>query len=174
MIDAERAKEWTPEKQRECRNRYRENNPDKVRESDFKYKRANREKLRLLQAEYRAANRDAIVEKRRRDYYAHPEKAAEATRKWRAKNPDKGVESVGRWQRAHREKQRVHNFICRQVRLGRIIRPVICSKCQTAGRIEGHHEDYSRPLKIVWLCQKCHSVLRRKYAALKLREEKGK
>ena len=40
---------------------------------------------------------------------------------------------------------------------GRIIRPGECEICHRECVPDGHHEDYSKPLDIVWLCRKCHS-----------------
>jgi hypothetical protein len=39
--------------------------------------------------------------------------------------------------------------------------------CVTCGALnsQGHHEDYSKPLDIVWLCAKCHSALHREGVA---------
>jgi uncharacterized protein with PIN domain len=43
------------------------------------------------------------------------------------------------------------------VRCGRITRPSICQQCQSSERaIQAHHENYDRPLDVVWLCTKCH------------------
>lgn len=32
-----------------------------------------------------------------------------------------------------------------------------CEVCQTTEKIHGHHEDYSKPLNVIWLCQLHHS-----------------
>jgi RNase P subunit RPR2 len=50
------------------------------------------------------------------------------------------------------------------VRLGKLIRPYACERCDTIpepdhqGRstIHGHHNDYTKPLEVVWLCKSCH------------------
>jgi len=31
-----------------------------------------------------------------------------------------------------------------------------CNKCGSKNNLQMHHEDYSKPLEIIWLCLKCH------------------
>lgn len=44
------------------------------------------------------------------------------------------------------------------VQYGILVRPRICSACNLRSRstLHGHHPDYKYPLKIKWLCNKCH------------------
>jgi hypothetical protein len=58
-------------------------------------------------------------------------------------------------------------FIARQIcslaaRAGMIVRPEICSKCSKPGKIEGHHEDYNKPLDVIWVCKGCHELIHHK------------
>ena len=45
-----------------------------------------------------------------------------------------------------------HNYI----RDGKLKRAESCSVCNSAESIEGHHDDYTKPLEVRWLCVKCH------------------
>lgn len=42
------------------------------------------------------------------------------------------------------------------VKNGTLIKPTNCSSCLSEAVIYGHHEDYSKPLDVVWLCDPCH------------------
>jgi hypothetical protein len=42
------------------------------------------------------------------------------------------------------------------VKSGRLIRPRACVECDRRRRVEGHHDDYSQPLEVRWLCHSCH------------------
>ncbi len=43
------------------------------------------------------------------------------------------------------------------VERGKIKKPCKCSSCGIENkRIIGHHEDYSKPLEVIWLCNGCH------------------
>jgi len=42
------------------------------------------------------------------------------------------------------------------------IRSLPCEKCGEE-KTEAHHDDYSKPLNIRWLCRICHKKLHRKY-----------
>ena len=39
---------------------------------------------------------------------------------------------------------------------GELVRPTHCSECNSTHKIEGHHDDYTKPLDVRWLCEKCH------------------
>ena len=51
---------------------------------------------------------------------------------------------------------RIVNNINRLIASGKIKRQP-CSKCGVA-KADAHHEDYSKPMEIVWLCRKCHKA----------------
>lgn len=61
----------------------------------------------------------------------------------RRNNPDERHKHVARWQ------------VNRAVASGRLTK-LPCVVCASA-KSQGHHEDYSRPLDVVWLCAKHHS-----------------
>lgn len=47
-------------------------------------------------------------------------------------------------------RRRANRYHC----LGRLV-PKPCEKCG-AEKVEKHHQDYARPLDVVWLCRPCH------------------
>lgn len=47
------------------------------------------------------------------------------------------------------------------VKNGNIIKPDSCSMCNKTGYIHAHHEDYSKPLDVIWVCPKCHKDIHR-------------
>ncbi len=45
------------------------------------------------------------------------------------------------------------------VRDGILVNPLWCESCNEYLPLQKHHEDYSKPLEVEWLCQQCHSRL---------------
>lgn len=45
---------------------------------------------------------------------------------------------------------------------GKITRPSSCEICNSTEHIHGHHDDYSKPLDVRWVCRKCHLAIHNK------------
>lgn len=59
-------------------------------------------------------------------------------------------------------KYKAHSAVNYALKNGNLSKPDICETCKKNGRqIEGHHNDYSKPLEVVWLCSACHKQLHR-------------
>lgn len=47
------------------------------------------------------------------------------------------------------------------IRDGKLIPAASCEVCNSNEKIEGHHDDYTKPLDLRWLCEKCHKAWHR-------------
>jgi hypothetical protein len=73
------------------------------------------------------------------------------TREWSERHPERRKR-----RRETPEQARAYQAFGYAMRSGQLVRPECCEVCGATGRIEGHHEDYSRPLGVQWLCKACH------------------
>lgn len=65
----------------------------------------------------------------------------------------KNILAVKRWREENPEKDRVHKIVFVAKRNGSLVKG-ICFCGST--KVEAHHEDYSKPLEVIWLCKKHH------------------
>lgn len=45
------------------------------------------------------------------------------------------------------------------VRDGRVIKAPHCEVCAAPGDVHGHHDDYTKPLDVIWCCTACHALI---------------
>lgn len=57
-------------------------------------------------------------------------------------------------------KREARNKLSNALRDGKIKKPPECQICAVSDeRLHGHHEDYSRPLDVIWVCPACHAFV---------------
>lgn len=66
-----------------------------------------------------------------------------------------------KWLSVNQVKRAAHIILGNAVYNKKVIRPSICQICGSGGRIHGHHDDYAKPLDVVWCCPKCHTEIHR-------------
>lgn len=54
------------------------------------------------------------------------------------------------------EKVKAHNIVNHAIESGKVERPSICESCFEEKVVEAHHEDYNKPLEVIWICIGCH------------------
>lgn len=104
-----------------------------------KYRDENKEKINFYSKEYRKTDACKIAKKKYQQTEAGRAGQREGHKKYQAKHPEKRYAQI-----------KANNAI----RDGRLFR----QPCGTCGnkKVEAHHEDYSKPLEVVWLCKKHH------------------
>lgn len=64
---------------------------------------------------------------------------------------------------AHRtarpQEYKARQSLANAVRDGKVQRGERCAHCHCIGKLHGHHEDYFKPLEVIWLCVPCHKQL---------------
>lgn len=76
-------------------------------------------------------------------------------RRYRAKNIEK-VRARERMRKRDPIKSAAWVLLNNAVKTGKIERPSKCEECGVDSLVHGHHDDYSKPLSVKWLCIKCH------------------
>ena len=102
---------------------------------------------RLQRREQRKNNIETFIRKDRNYYINNKEKIRLARIAWYKKN---------------KHKQSAHEKVKRALLNGTLIRPSKCEQCENT-KLVAHHEDYSKPLDVNWLCQTCHMRLHHGY-----------
>lgn len=97
-------------------------------------------KVRAKEREYKVANRN---------------KTSEYSRNFRSRNPGYSSNRARVWCDNNPEKRAAHQLTWSAIRSGKLIRQP-CEVCGGA-RAQAHHDDYSKPLSVRWLCQVHHS-----------------
>jgi len=138
-------------------------------ERQKKYSAANPEKVKTWRQNNYWRDPDHKRAQKRADYYRHrseridkvraavdPEKKRQYDREYR-KRPEvkaRQDEQKARYKREQRAKYRAHYYVKNAIRDGRLVR----QPCEVCGkpRAEAHHDDYSKPLEVRWLCKAHH------------------
>lgn len=69
------------------------------------------------------------------------------------------LQSKTKWQSQNPEKRAAHVLLGNAIKCGRVNKPSTCQVCGIRGRIHGHHDDYTKPLDVVWCCPTCHAKI---------------
>ena len=97
------------------------------------------------------------LSKRRQREREGPDETCRKWNEWYANNAEhrRGYQA----ERRDTEKEKAQHAIYSEMRAGRLIRPDNCSRCDEERKVIAHHEDYSKPLEVQWLCRSCHSFV---------------
>lgn len=105
---------------------------------------------------YRSENLDRVKEYDRQRGQLEHRKEGVRLRAWRySKRPAK------LWRGRNIEKYKAHVALNNAIRSGMLVKPDHCEQCPRTYMLEGHHDDYSKPLEVQWLCKWCHMARHR-------------
>lgn len=65
------------------------------------------------------------------------------------------------WYDRNKHKKYANTVVARAIKSGELLRQP-CSVCGCDEDVEAHHEDYDKPLDVIWLCTRHHGLTRRK------------
>ena len=114
--------------------------------------------VKLRVKKHRSEN-DSVREYDRRRYWENParmEYAKKQRKEWYDNNKAKSFENAKSYIKKNPEKRKAHNMVSNAIRANKLTRQL----CEICGeKAHAHHEDYSKPLEVRWLCPTHHMRL---------------
>jgi hypothetical protein len=117
------------------------------KEYQKKYRKDFADKRSEYSKRYREKNKDRITEYYKEWYSANGRKRSSVY-----------MEKITEWQENNPEKRDAAYQVNLEVSRGNIVRPTVCSECGQERKVVGHHDDYTKPLDVRWLCYSCHKI----------------
>jgi hypothetical protein len=96
----------------------------------------------------------------KKDVLEHRLKNIERIRQYdkdRSKHPERAklhLEVNKAWRNQDKRRAKCHNAVAKAIKSGELVRSP-CIKCGDVNSL-AHHEDYDKPLEVIWFCQPCH------------------
>ena len=120
--------------------------------------------------------RNEFTQTVRSNNYLCKECRSKYQKKWTAKRRALGIRRIrkcpkkdGYFMKYFRRPENVHKLKCKNTfqnaKNNGYIKPEPCAIC-FAEKTEAHHEDYTKPFHIIWLCLKCHKDIHRSKRAM--------
>lgn len=114
--------------------------------------------------EYCKANIEIVRAKNRLRGLSPEHKKANRQRYRKAMSTPEGREKENaykkRWRLNNKEKRTAHLRTANAIRYG-VLKWSPCERCNSEDNVDAHHEDYSKPLDVTWLCKPCHGIRHR-------------
>jgi hypothetical protein len=114
---------------------------DCVKDRVSKHRQANLERIKAYDKE-RSTNLDRVMARKQ---YAKSEQGKVAHKK-----------AMENYKKRYPMAYAAHVILGNAVKNKTIVRADSCSKCSSIYKVEGHHDDYTKPLEVRWLCEPCH------------------
>jgi uncharacterized protein YgiM (DUF1202 family) len=82
-------------------------------------------------------------------------RAYRKTNEWK----DSNLRATKKWSSLNSDKVKAHRKVQNSIRRGKLNK----GRCEVCGseKAHAHHEDYSKPLEVIWLCHDHHTKLHR-------------
>jgi predicted alpha-1,6-mannanase (GH76 family) len=120
------------------------------------YRAARREEGRRASHNWYLAHKDEARVQARENRTHRREELREKSRTYYLKNRDRILRALSQRRASDdRRKKAAQDAVERRVKMGTMERGP-CAVCGTTSAVEGHHEDYDRPLDVIWLCSVHH------------------
>lgn len=108
----------------------------------------------------RLADLDSLILEYQLRHAAHPEWKKEQSvysKNWyREKGKNGKNKSSSQWAEKNPEAVKAQHLLRSAVKNGSLKKSELCQICGVQGKLHGHHEDYAKPLQVIWVCSSCH------------------
>ncbi len=109
-----------------------------------------------INKQYRQSHKKEIKARDKRYRSEHQEDVSEYHQRYYQKNRERKAEDDKRRKETNPLKRKAISIVQEALKNGKLIRPRHCVKCGKECKPDGHHEDYNKPLDVIWWCRSCH------------------